>query len=146
MKSQLIAISHSRNIKKNTRISRFSSGPENARWLLGYTKISSKYSFPYKRYKTITVCRCKQLTSKSLQTCLCSIYLFKVHDISVITLLTNDLTNVCSKISKIPLILWMAILTIRKSLRKLKRWEETECTLNFWPRSSQMSDCSIPFQ
>ena len=34
---------------------------------------------------------------KSFQTCLYCIYLFKLYDKSVIILLANDLTNICSK-------------------------------------------------
>ena len=52
-----------------------------------------------------TVCWCKQLSSISLKTCLYCMYLVKLYDKSIIILLTCDLTNVCSEISKIRLIL-----------------------------------------
>ena len=100
-------------------------------WLLvGYAKIASNYSFPFKRYKTITVCRC---TDKPLpkKTCLYCIYLFKLYDIMTILMLKNNLTNICSEISKIRFILWLAsTCNVKgKGSRKLERWVESECTL-----------------
>ena len=74
---------------------------------LGYGKISSNFSFLSKRYKAITVCWCKNPTSNSFQMCLYCLYLFKLYDKSIIILPTNDLTNICSEISEIRLILWM---------------------------------------
>ena len=56
---------------------RCSSVPWNRRLLLGYSKILSNFSSPSRQYKTITVCRCKQNTSKRFQTFLYCIYLFK---------------------------------------------------------------------
>ena len=50
---------------------------------------------------------CKQLTSKSFQTSLYCVYLLKLYDKWIIILLTNDLTNIFSEISKILLILSM---------------------------------------
>ena len=87
-------------------------------------------NFPFKRYEAIrrlaTVCWCKQSTSNSFQTCLYCIYLLKLYDKSIIILLTNDLTNICSKISKIRLILWMVYTcaAMGKGWRKLKSWGE----------------------
>ena len=69
----------------------------------------SNNPFLSKRYQAITVFWCKQPTSNSFQTCLYYIYLLKLYDTSIIILLTNDLTNICSKISRIWLILWMAL-------------------------------------
>ena len=46
-----------------------------------------------------------------------------MYDKSIIILLTNDLTNICSEISKIWLILWM-LLAMWKGLKKLKSWVE----------------------
>ena len=54
-----------------------------------------------------TVCWCKQHSSSSFQTCLYCLCLLKLYDKSIVILLTNDLTNVCSEISKIRLILWI---------------------------------------
>ena len=51
--------------------------------------------------------QCAEPFSKSFQTCLYCIYLFKLYDESIIILLTNDLANICSEISKVWLILWM---------------------------------------
>ena len=79
-------------------------------------------NFPFKRYETIrqlvtawnynssmaTMCWCKQPTWNSFQTCLYCIYLLKLYDKLIIILLTNDLTNICSEISQIRLILWKA--------------------------------------
>ena len=57
------------------------------------TRIPKNFSFPSKPYKTITVCGCKQTTSKSFQSCLYCIYIFKLDDTSIIMLLKNDLTK-----------------------------------------------------
>ena len=75
--------------------------------LQGYAKISSNFSFLSKQCKAITVCWCKQPTLRSFQTYLYCIYLFKLYNKSIIILLTNTLTNIWMKISKIRLILWM---------------------------------------
>ena len=111
-------------------------------------------NFPFKRYEAIrrlaswlgTVCWCKQSTSNSFQTGLCCIYLLKLYDKSIIILLTNDLTNICSEISKIRLILWMAYTCNVKGLEEVEKLSRNECTLNRWPRSPVMSDCIRPYQ
>ena len=36
--------------------------------------------------------------------------------------------------------------TMLKGLKQLKIWVEGECTLHTWPRSSEMCDCSRPYQ
>ena len=73
------------------------------------------------RYKTITVCWCKQPTSNSFKTCLYSIYLLKLYDKSITILLTNDLTNICSEISKIRLILGMVYTCNVKGLEEVEK-------------------------
>ena len=52
-------------------------------------------SIPFvpKRYKAI-VCWCKQTTSNSFQMCLYRIYLLKLYDKSIITLLTNKQNSI----------------------------------------------------
>ena len=72
----------------------------------------------------------------------------KACNISVILLVLNDLTNICREISKTRMNLWMSFTCYVKGhgMRKLKRWVEGNCTLNPWPRSSEMGDCSRPFQ
>ena len=107
-------------------------------------------NFPFKRYKVIkwlaTVCWSKQSTSNNFQMCLYCIYLLKLYDKSIIILLTNDLTNICSEISKIRLILWMAYTCNVKGLEEVEKLGRNECTLNRWPRSPVTSDCSRPYQ
>ena len=107
-------------------------------------------NFPFKRCEAIrrlaAVCRCKQSTSNIFQTCLYCIYLLKLYDKSIIVLLKNDLTNICSEISKIRLILWMAYTCNVKGLEEVEKLGRNECTLNRWPRSPVMSDCSRPYQ
>ena len=89
-----------------------------------YAKTLSNFSFPSERYKAIKVWRCKQTTAKGFQTCLYCIYLFKLYDMSIIMLLTSDLTNICRKISKIRLILWMAYTRNVKGFKKVtKIWK-----------------------
>ena len=107
-------------------------------------------NFPFKRYKVIrrlaTVCWCKQSISNSFQTCLYCIYLLRLYDKSIIILLTNDLANICSEISKIWLIIWMAYTCNVKGLEEVEKLGRNECTLNRWPRSPVTSDCSRPYQ
>ena len=107
-------------------------------------------NFPFKRYEAIrrlaTVCWCKQSTSNSFQTCLYCIYLLKLYDKSIIILLANDLTNICSEISKIRLILWMYFTWNKKGLEEVEKLSRNECTLSRWPRSPVMSDCSRPYR
>ena len=81
----------------------------------------STFPFLSKRHKAITVCRCKQPTSNSLQTCLYYIYLLKLYDKLIILLLTNDLTNICSEISKIRLILSTVYTCNVKGLEEVKK-------------------------
>ena len=61
-------------------------------------------------------------------------------------LLTNDLTNICSKISKIRLILWMVYKCNVKGLEEVERLVRNKCTLDRWPRSPVMNHCSRPEQ
>ena len=49
------------------------------------------------------------------------IYLFKLYSISIILLLKNNLTNICSKISKIEMNLWMVWKAL-ESTRDERRW------------------------
>ena len=72
-------------------------------------------------------------------------YLIKLYCISIIVLLKNNLTNICSKISKIGMNLWMVYTCNMKSSRKYERWEEGECTLHHWPKSSEICGCTRPF-
>ena len=58
------------------------------------------------------------------------IYLFKVYIMSIIVLLKNNLTNICSKISKIEINFWMVYTCNMKSSGKDERWEEGKCTLH----------------
>ena len=124
--------------------------PLNARLLIGYAKISSNFSFLSKRYKVITECRWEHPTSNSFQKCSYSVYLFKLHDSLIIILLTTDLTNICSKISKARLIWWMVytynVKATVKGLKEVKKLGRNECTLHRWPRSPEMSDCRRPYQ
>ena len=96
--------------------------------------------------KTIKVCWCKQSTSKSFRTFLCYIYLFKLYDKSIIILLTNNLTKIWSKISKVRLILWMVYACNVKGLEEAGKLGRDECTLHRWPRSLEMSDSIGPYQ
>ena len=89
--------------------------------LVGYAKISSNFPLSFKQCKAFTVCRCKRTTSKSFQTYLYCIYLFKLYDTSIITLLGDDLTNSCSKISKIWLILGIYYTCNVKGLEEVEK-------------------------
>ena len=62
------------------------------------------------------------------------IYLLKLYSISIILLLKNNLTNICSKISKIRMNLWLVCTWNMKSSGKYERWEKGECTLHRWPK------------
>ena len=74
--------------------------------------------------------------NKRLQNAFKGIYhLFKLYSISIILLLENNLTNICSKMSKIGMNLWMIYTYNLKSSGKYKRWEDGECTLHHWPIS-----------
>ena len=55
---------------------------------------------------------------KVFKKCLYCIYIFKLHDTSIIMLLINDLTNNCGEISKIQLILLMAYTCNLKGLQE----------------------------
>ena len=113
-----------------------SSGPWNARLLVGYTKISSNFSFLSKRSKAISVCWSKQPTSKSFQMCFYCIYLFKLYDKLIFLLLTIDLTNICSEISEIRLILWMvytsSVEEVQRAGESQEKWVEINvlCTVD----------------
>ena len=61
--------------------------------------------------------------------------------ISIILLLKNNLTNICSKKSKIGMNLWMVYTCNMKSSGKYKRWEEGEWTLHRWTKSWEVSGC-----
>ena len=115
------------------------------RLLVGYAKISSNFPLSLKRYKAFTVCRCKQTTSKSFETFILYILIQIVRYINY-SVADRCLTNSFSKISKIWLILWIYILAMWKGSKKLKEWVKSELTLHRWPRSSEMSNCSRPFQ
>ena len=122
-------------------------------WSLKYTaviklcKYLSNFPFLSTWYKAITVCWCKQPTSNSFKMCLYSIYLLKLYDRSITILLTNNLTNICSKISKIRLILWMVYTCNVKGLEEVEELGgRNECTLHCWKRSPMMSDCSSSYQ
>ena len=65
--------------------------------------------------------------------------------ISTILLLKNNLTNICSKISKIEMNLWMVYTCNMKSSGKYERWEEGECTLHRWPKSWEICGFTRPF-
>ena len=73
------------------------------------------------------------------------IYLFKLYSTSIILLLKNNFTNICSKISKIGMNLWMVYTCNMKSSGKYERWEEGECTLHRWPKSWEICGCTRPF-
>ena len=70
----------------------------------------------------ITVFWWKQPTSNSFQTCLYCMYSLKLYNKSIIILLTNDLANICSEISKIRSIYEWFILAMWKGWKKLKSW------------------------
>ena len=63
---------------------------------------------------------------------------------SIIILLKNDLTNICSKISKIRLILSMVYTCNVKGLEEVEKLGRNECTLHRCSRSQVMSNCSRP--
>ena len=107
---------------------------------------SRNFSFLSKWYKTIAVCSCKQTTSTSFQKCLYLIYLFKLYKKPVIILLAKELTNICSEISEIRMILWMVYTCNVKRLEQVETLGRNVCTLHRWPRSLKMSDCSRPYQ
>ena len=65
-------------------------------------------------------------------------YLFK--------LLTNDLTNICSEISKTRLILSIVYTCNVKGLEEAEKLGRNECTLHRLPRAQVMSDNSRPYQ
>ena len=99
--------------------------------IVGYAKYLRNFSFLFKRYKAITVCWCKQPTSKRFLTCLYYIYLFKLYKL-IITLLKNDFINICSEISKIRLILWMIYTCSVKGLEEVEKLGRSECAVDRW--------------
>ena len=97
--------------------------------LLDYAKILSTFSMLPKRYKAIMVCWCKQATSTSFQMCLYCIYLLKLYYKSIIILLTNNLTNIWSEVSKIRLFSWMVYTWSVIGPKQVEKLGRNECTL-----------------
>ena len=85
-----------------------------------------------------------QNSFKHIQHC---IQLFEFYSISIILFLKNNLTNICCKISKIGMNIWMVYICNMNNSGKYSMigWEEGECTLQCWPKSSEICDCSRPF-
>ena len=105
--------------------------------------------FLFKWYKPKTVCWCKQPTSNSLKHL--KLYIrTQLYDKSIIILLKNVLTIICSEISKILLTIWMVYVYIAtfnvKRLEEVEELDRNECTLHRWPSSPVMSHCSRPYQ
>ena len=103
-----------------------------------YAKISSNISFhPIQATQAITMVRIDENKplQKPLKRIWHCIYLFKFYNILIIIFLKNNLTNICGKISKIRMNLWMVCICNMKSSGKYntKRWKEGECNLNCWP-------------
>ena len=115
-------------------------------FLLGYGKNLRNFSFLSKQYKAISVCWYKQSTSKSFLTCLYCIYLFKLYYKSIIILLTNNLNDIRSEVSKIWLVLWMVYTCNVKRPEKVENFGRNECTLHYRTRSLKMSDYIRPYQ
>ena len=63
----------------------------------------------------------------------------------IILLLKNNLTNICSKISKIEMNLSVVYTCNMKSSGKYERWEEGDCALNHWPKLWEICGCTRPF-
>ena len=105
----------------------------------------SNFPFLSKRYKAITMYRCKQTTWNSLETLLHCNYLLRLYGKSIIILMANDLTNICSKASKIWLIVWMVYTFSVKRLEEVEKLGTNECTLHRWPTSLVVSDFSRPY-
>ena len=57
-------------------------------------------------------------------------HLLKMHIKLIIILLVNDLTNICSEISKIRFILWMVYTCNVKGLEEVEKLGRNECTLH----------------
>ena len=57
-------------------------------------------------------------------------YLLKLCAKLIIILLTNDLTNICSEISKIRLILWMDSACKVNRLEEVEKLSRNECNLH----------------
>ena len=57
-------------------------------------------------------------------------YLLKLCAKLIIILLTNDLTNICSEISKIRLILWMDSTCKVNRLEEVEKLSGNECNLH----------------
>ena len=106
----------------------------------------SNFPLTSKQYKAITMCRCKQLTWNSFKTLLYCNYLLRLYDKSIIILLANDLTNTCSKASKIWMIVWMVYTSNEKRLEEVEKLGTNECTFHRWPISLVVRDFSRPYQ
>ena len=71
-------------------------------------------------------------------------------EISIILLLKNNLTNICSKVIYEWFMngfrnLWLVYTCNMKSSGKYKGWKEGECTLHRWPKSREICGCTRPF-
>ena len=91
-----------------------------ARLLLGYAKISAKFSFPSNRYKAITAFYVNKPLQKVFL-CVHTLYLFKLNDIPIIMALTNNTINFCSEISKIRMILRVVYTCNVKGLQEVEK-------------------------
>ena len=80
-----------------------------ARQLLGCAKISGNVSFPSKRSTWMQSIDQNKPLQKVLKRIQHYTYLFKLYAISIILLLINNLTNICSEISEIWMSLWWFI-------------------------------------
>ena len=89
----------------------------------------------------LTVCRCKQPTSNIFQMCLYCISLLKLYDKSIADKRFNQYL-LGNRENLIEFCEWF-IFAMWKGWNKLGR---NKCTLNRWPRSPVMSDCSRKYQ
>ena len=111
------------------------------------TRLRKKnFSFLSRRHKVVKACWCKQPTSRSFQTCLYCIYLFKMYDKSVIISPTNNWTNIWSDIRNICFILQIDYTCNLKGLEEIEKFSRSEWPLHRWPRSVEMSDYTRPYK
>ena len=79
-----------------------------------------------------------------------ALYLFKFYSISIILFLKKQLNqrDIICEINKIGMNLWMVYIWNMKSSEKynMKKYEEGECTSHCRLKSSEICDCSRPFQ